>query len=399
MADDRYYVYALNPHPTTATVWVGTWHPDTVGDSELWLITSAGSKRIAAYDAPDVEDDFSTIGAAAPTIPVLAEAPLGACHFTTKRITRLSPHTAYRVEWRRSDGTVLASARFVTLPRGLATADMPALTEPAVIAPGGSSPPGQAAIGGLASGPGRMGVAPGGAFSGGGAAPEVAGERRGEAIPVRPETEHTLTVLTGSCFWYRGATNELERLAAYLAAQGLLPDMTFLTGDQVYVDQTPADDWIIPKSDDALERFVTRRYWSTWRRLIDVLAMGSNIMITDDHEFWNDYPYEPLGLVWPALQSETYRNKVEDVTQRFVAAVQQSPVVQQIDVGSDLSFFVADTRRKGPSQTRRSATQSRACNCCPEQTSTNSSAGSNDSYAPGCLSPVNRCWPKRPRVS
>ena len=40
----------------------------------------------------------------------------------------------------------------------------------------------------------------------------------------------------------------------------------------------------------ALVRRVARSYQQSWEMLGEFLSLGANVMVSDDHEFWNDYP-------------------------------------------------------------------------------------------------------------
>ncbi len=154
-----------------------------------------------------------------------------------------------------------------------------------------------------------------------------------------------LTVFLGSCYW---AQEDLDRTVSMhygnvYRSEEHRPHVKFLVGDQVYVDQPPAGEWAVRKSTNKLRSFLTGRYALHWERLQGLLERGANICIADDHEFWNDCPYNPL-FIWNALQRKSYRDTVKQEAGNLFKAVQLGQTVTTFDIGGDLSFFVADTR-------------------------------------------------------
>ena len=77
-----------------------------------------------------------------------------------------------------------------------------------------------------------------------------------------------------------------------------------------------------------LREYITARYRDSWERLHGLLSLGANICISDDHEFWNDFPNPPVQALWPALSSETFRNSMEHVCRAFVEKVQRVRAVE-----------------------------------------------------------------------
>jgi hypothetical protein len=81
------------------------------------------------------------------------------------------------------------------------------------------------------------------------------------------------------------------------------------------------------------------------------LERGQHLHITDDHEYWNDYPFEPVPLGWPALTDNSYRELVGDLTKRAADLIQlhnfggPGSCVGELRLTETVSMFVADTRR------------------------------------------------------
>jgi hypothetical protein len=125
---------------------------------------------------------------------------------------------------------------------------------------------------------------------------------------------------------------------------GLRPDVKFLVGDQVYLD-APYRDFLLPMGQSRMKRHISRTYSRTWDKLNHLLAHGGTFFITDDHEFWNNYPANPLA--WITLLRRRTRERWELHARDFLHKVQDSQRTLAFDIGSDhrdLAFFLADTR-------------------------------------------------------
>jgi hypothetical protein len=119
------------------------------------------------------------------------------------------------------------------------------------------------------------------------------------------------------------------------------PDLKILTGDQVYLD-TPV---VLPMSARSVRRRISRNYSRTWDKLGYFLSRGANICASDDHEFWNNYPYRPPLLTnLPGLRGRDTRDEWDATAREFIRKVQLAEPAVTFDLGEDLSFFVADTR-------------------------------------------------------
>ena len=199
-----------------------------------------------------------------------------------------------------------------------------------------------------------------------------------ETLPARlPPTdasggngERPFTMLLGSCYWVaRDDGSVADRYRRLYADPSERPHLKMLVGDQVYVDQPPAITiipWVDPSEkrwvmwpaigSQALREHITGRYRASWERLDGLLSLGANICLSDDHEFWNDFPNTPIYALWPILNSsETFRNSMERVCREFVEKVQRTRAVESFTIGTppQLSVFIADTRMHRERETER----------------------------------------------
>ncbi|MBI4260714.1 MAG: hypothetical protein HY658_09130 [Actinobacteria bacterium] len=173
-----------------------------------------------------------------------------------------------------------------------------------------------------------------------------------ETLPIQlvPSSERSrrrdrraFTMLLGSCFWDEVDDGKAGRAYQEIYRGPFAPHVKLLVGDQVYVDQPPWA-WVLPIFDrgEMIER-VTARYARSWEKLHPLLRQGSNVFSSDDHEYWNDYPFEPLRL-WPALQDDETRRAVGWTTREFARSVQGIAPTRSFHVGDQVSVFVAETR-------------------------------------------------------
>ena len=93
-------------------------------------------------------------------------------------------------------------------------------------------------------------------------------------------------------------------------------------GDQVYVD-APFNKFFkrsIPS--DTLEKWVGESYRESWDALGEFLSLGSNICLTEDHEYWNDYPNKP-ALTWWALRNAETASSMAAIAGRYAELIQR----------------------------------------------------------------------------
>lgn len=168
-----------------------------------------------------------------------------------------------------------------------------------------------------------------------------------ETLPERiPGTsEKPFTIGLGSCYYDHRDGGQAA--GAYQAlyergAPSVRPDITFLTGDQVYLD-IGFDS--LSRDPDEIRQRVADDYAQHWRSLGGILNRGGTWMLPDDHEYWNDYPFhDSLIPQLLALKLSSVRSAWSNAAKDAVKNIQRSPVVETMSIGSDLSICLADLR-------------------------------------------------------
>jgi len=163
-----------------------------------------------------------------------------------------------------------------------------------------------------------------------------------DSIPDKNNAPFSVGV--GSCFYTRHDGGRVGQAYQALYDHPVYsPDIKFLTGDQVYLDIGLG--WY-PLDDSDVQDRIADDYAEAWELLRSVLRRGGTWMLPDDHEYWNNYPYlygfNPY-LVTLDLDSK-FRKRWERASKLGVDIVQQVKPVRTFDIGSDLSFCVADLR-------------------------------------------------------
>jgi hypothetical protein len=159
----------------------------------------------------------------------------------------------------------------------------------------------------------------------------------------------TFNVLLTSCFYIGGGDSGAVGAAVRNLPEHLVPDVKFLTGDQVYLD-FPAFIFGLPIRESSLARSFLdkyRRNWSQDAGYQDLLSTGCTYFTADDHEFWNNYP-NPATLIGNTWLIPGGRDRLRRVGRSLFEDFQcESPaaagVNRRFSVGP-LSFFIADTR-------------------------------------------------------
>ncbi|WP_339719000.1 hypothetical protein [uncultured Paraglaciecola sp.] len=153
------------------------------------------------------------------------------------------------------------------------------------------------------------------------------------------------TVALSSCFYEHRDCGQAARAFKALYERGeesVKPDIKFMVGDQVYLDI--GLDSLSPLTNEVRQR-VAEDYAKHWQALGSILARGGAWMLPDDHEFWNDYPfYDSLLPTLFMLKINKIRNAWKAASRDGVLKVQQSSKVDTFEIGSDLSFCIADLR-------------------------------------------------------
>lgn len=153
------------------------------------------------------------------------------------------------------------------------------------------------------------------------------------------------TVAFCSCFYSQNDGGQAAAAYKRLFKQGpaqVRPDITFMTGDQVYLDI--GLDSISFDGEEIWQR-IAGDYERNWRLLGEFMRHGGTWMLPDDHEFWNDYPFyeSPLPTLWP-LHVDHVRKAWSNAARDAVANIQRSPSVESFSIGPSLSFCLADFR-------------------------------------------------------
>ena len=164
-------------------------------------------------------------------------------------------------------------------------------------------------------------------------------------------------VLLGSCYAYEtDRTGLASQLVASLRPR---PDLIFLLGDQVYLDQPVLESFTADEATLA-QRFEAK-YIANWTipagrapngyaRILDAAPSAS---IPDDHEFWNNYPR--ISAAVPATMRRNVRESWKNAALAMYGAFQRNDSATKseiIDI-DPLSFFLMDNR------TSRSETNTR----------------------------------------
>jgi hypothetical protein len=167
--------------------------------------------------------------------------------------------------------------------------------------------------------------------------------------------ERPFTVLLGSCFF--GPEDKAGAVGqTYLQLPtDATPDIKFLCGDQVYLDNPP-EDFLNPFNDsDWLKARSFRAYADTWSQVTigggfgQLLKNNANFFCSDDHEFWNNAP--DLGLNVPVFATrEKDRMAWLEIGRDLYKVFQTEPGSPVTFSVEPLSFCIAETRfNRGPS--------------------------------------------------
>ncbi|MDF1779895.1 MAG: hypothetical protein P1U67_01235 [Alcanivoracaceae bacterium] len=126
------------------------------------------------------------------------------------------------------------------------------------------------------------------------------------------------------------------------AVDAARPDITFMTGDQVYLDIGFDSLSFIPSE---IRQRIANDYAENWRSLGSFLNRGGTWMLPDDHEYWNDYPfYDSLLPTLLALKIDSVRRAWTKAAKDAVQNIQRAKAIDIFSLGDDLSICVADLR-------------------------------------------------------
>ncbi len=153
------------------------------------------------------------------------------------------------------------------------------------------------------------------------------------------------TIGLGSCFYHHRDGGRAAASYKALYERGsttVRPDVTVLSGDQVYLDI--GFDSLSLIKEEIRER-IADDYAIHWQALGSLLNRGGTWMLPDDHEYWNDYPFtDSLLPTLLALKLPHVRKHWKNAASNGVKHVQRSPVVESFTLGDDLSVCLADLR-------------------------------------------------------
>ncbi|MBN0987501.1 hypothetical protein [Amphritea pacifica] len=168
-----------------------------------------------------------------------------------------------------------------------------------------------------------------------------------ETLPAQlPDSgQKPFTVGFGSCFYNHRDGGQAAGSYKALYDRGdeaVKPTITFLTGDQVYLD-IGFDSLSFVNSE--IRQRVADDYALHWQALGSILNRGATWMLPDDHEYWNDYPfYDSLIPTLLTLKIKQVRETWSRAAYDGVQRVQQSPRLDFFKLGDELSFCLADLR-------------------------------------------------------
>ncbi|CAB3900984.1 hypothetical protein LMG26684_04602 [Achromobacter mucicolens] len=121
-------------------------------------------------------------------------------------------------------------------------------------------------------------------------------ELRVKSLPAKVSSEprDSFKILLASC--YCVSTDKID-VGAFVDRLKIKPDIALFAGDQVYLDQPPAQ--TMPSSSEDLRGEISSKYrrnwlsgWTDQTGLQKALAKAPAICLPDDHEYWNNYPWE-----------------------------------------------------------------------------------------------------------
>ena len=159
--------------------------------------------------------------------------------------------------------------------------------------------------------------------------------------------ERWFNVLLVSCFHQaEDRSGRAGRLVSQLKA-AYKPHLTFLMGDQVYLDLPTLKDF--PNDESWLAQKFEQDYTLNWQGppgYAHILNVAPSVSIPDDHEYWNNFPH-PATVIqnsWTKNGRDRWQRAAEAMYKGF-----QQPYPQQLGEPfilnvSPMSFFLADMR-------------------------------------------------------
>lgn len=175
--------------------------------------------------------------------------------------------------------------------------------------------------------------------------PTRCGQAEFKTLPTAIQgADDPFTLMLGSCFHESGDDGEVENTyRALCESDRPSPDLTFLAGDQVYLDVGLGP--VLACGEKGIARHIANTYQRHWKAFGTVLSQGATWMMADDHELWNDYPdfawYNPFLV---RFHSRKFRNIWEKNAREAAANIQGCQDSRQLSIGDDLHIMTLDTR-------------------------------------------------------
>jgi len=159
-------------------------------------------------------------------------------------------------------------------------------------------------------------------------------------------TFRPFTIGFGSCYCIeldkdRLFSTSLENLAKNINYK---PYFFGFLGDSVYLDHPASNYYWTPYSEKQLQNDFTAKYQNFYLATRWVRANLSTLTLADDHDYHNRYPDNPLFMKLAQLRDKYYMERWRKVARKLYQAFSSKSAVDQFTIGSDLSFFIADTR-------------------------------------------------------
>lgn len=156
---------------------------------------------------------------------------------------------------------------------------------------------------------------------------------------------HGFVLGLGSCFYEEFDGGSVGTSFETLAKADDFPykaHIKFLTGDQVYLDIGWDSLSLIPK--EVRER-IANDYAIHWQALRGVLRNGGTWFLSDDHEFWNNYPLiQGWSPFIQALKIPSIKKAWLGTAKDGVNNIQRVSPVRIFSISDEVSFCIADLR-------------------------------------------------------
>jgi hypothetical protein len=154
------------------------------------------------------------------------------------------------------------------------------------------------------------------------------------------------SVWLSSCFHAPRAHEGLEAMAREVFRDARIrPHLKILSGDQVYLDVPQSLTLLL--TPPRLRRHFNQVYTRTFTHpgFAELLRGSATYFMSDDHEFWDNYPETNAGY---ALRSAKFWSRWHALALERCVAMQGGHRVQRVDIGTpeapELSMFLMDTR-------------------------------------------------------